>query len=152
MASLITTEKAYSEAIAASHLAVLHFLADWAPECATVTAVLEAAPVLSPGPVASSTSSPSSPAAESVAVSSAPAAPPTPAPVAGLVPAALARSVLLQIYTKGLRMRGVPSSKLHMYLTWFHSPMEVKESAGGSWVGLLGIPGAALVLLAAMAA
>ena len=40
MASLITTEKAYSEAIAASHLAVLHFLADWAPECATVTAVL----------------------------------------------------------------------------------------------------------------
>ena len=40
MASLITTEKAYSEAIAVSHLAVLHFLADWAPECSTVTAVL----------------------------------------------------------------------------------------------------------------
>ena len=40
MASLITSEKAYSEAIAASHLAVLHFLADWAPECSTVTAVL----------------------------------------------------------------------------------------------------------------
>ena len=40
MADLITTEKAYSEAIAASHLAVLHFLADWAPECATITAVL----------------------------------------------------------------------------------------------------------------
>ena len=30
--------------------------------------------------------------------------------------------------------------------------MEVKESAGGSWVGLVGMPGAALVLLAAMAA
>ena len=40
MASLITTEKDYSEAIAASHLAVLHFLADWAPECSTITAVL----------------------------------------------------------------------------------------------------------------
>ena len=40
MASLISTEKDYSEAIAASHLAVLHFLADWAPECSTITAVL----------------------------------------------------------------------------------------------------------------
>ena len=41
MASPITSEKAYTEAIAASHLAVLHFLADWAPECSTITAVLE---------------------------------------------------------------------------------------------------------------
>ena len=119
---------------------------------ATVTAVLEAAPVLSPGSVASSAST-SSPAAEPVAVSSAPAAaPPTTAPVAGLVPAALARGVLLKIYTRLFKMRGVLSSKLHMYRTWFHSPMEVKESAGGSWVGLAGMPGAALVLLAAMAA
>ena len=118
---------------------------------ATVTAVLEAAPVLSPGSVASSAST-SSPAAEPVAVSSAPAAPPTTAPVAGLVPAALARGVLLQIYTRQFKMRGVLSSKLHMYRTWFHSPMEVKESAGGSWVGMVGMPGAALVLLAAMAA
>ena len=40
MASQIDSEKDYSEAIAASHLAVLHFLADWAPECSTITAVL----------------------------------------------------------------------------------------------------------------
>ena len=68
---------------------------------ATVTAVLEAAPVLSPGPVAPSPASASSPAAEPVAVSSAPAAPPTTAPVAGLVPAALARGVLLKFYITG---------------------------------------------------
>ena len=67
---------------------------------ATVTAVLEAAPVLSPGPVAPPASA-SSPAAEPVAVSSASAAPPTTAPVAGLVPAALARGVLLKIYITG---------------------------------------------------
>ena len=40
MARQINTEKDYSDAIAASHLAVLHFLADWAPECSTITAVL----------------------------------------------------------------------------------------------------------------
>ena len=69
---------------------------------ATITAVLEAAPVLSPGPVAPSPASASSPAAEPVAVSSASsAAPPTTAPVAGLVPAALARGVLLKIYITG---------------------------------------------------
>ena len=68
---------------------------------ATVTAVLEAAPVLSPGPVAPSPASASSPAAEPVAVSSASSAPPTTAPVAGLVPAALARGVLLKIYITG---------------------------------------------------
>ena len=68
---------------------------------ATVTAVLEAAPVLSTGPVAPPASA-SSPAAEPVAVSSASsAAPPTTAPVAGLVPAALARGVLLKIYITG---------------------------------------------------
>ena len=40
-----------------------------------------------------------------------------------------------------------------MYFTWFHSPIEVKESAGGSGAELVGIPGAAgAVLLAAMAA
>ena len=41
MTQTVTTEKDYSEAIAASNLAVLHFLADWAPECSTITAVLE---------------------------------------------------------------------------------------------------------------
>lgn len=40
MCSQLKTEAEYTAAIAAPHLSVVHFMADWATECATITAVL----------------------------------------------------------------------------------------------------------------
>ena len=37
----IKSESDYTQAISAPVMAVVHFLADWAPECATIKAVLE---------------------------------------------------------------------------------------------------------------
>lgn len=41
MAAEIKSESDYTQAISAPVMAVVHFLADWAPECATIKAVLE---------------------------------------------------------------------------------------------------------------
>ena len=40
MSSDLKTEVEYSAAISAPNLSVVHFMADWATECATITAVL----------------------------------------------------------------------------------------------------------------
>jgi len=41
MATVLKTEDDYTKAIASPTMTVIHFLADWAPECATIKAVLE---------------------------------------------------------------------------------------------------------------
>ena len=40
-AAELKSESDYNQAIAAPVMAVVHFMADWAPECATIKAVLE---------------------------------------------------------------------------------------------------------------
>ena len=37
----LKTEEDYTKAISESNLSVVHFMADWATECATISAVLE---------------------------------------------------------------------------------------------------------------
>ena len=41
MSEELKTEADYTAAISSSQLSVVHFMADWATECATITAVLQ---------------------------------------------------------------------------------------------------------------